>query len=62
MKKKLISALLAATMLCSLAACGSKTATESASASAGTSASADTTANKVIKGKFGAEPGYGGGP
>ena len=54
MKKKLISALLAATMLCSLAACGSKTATESASASAGTSASADTTANKVIK--VGASP------
>ena len=54
MKKKLISALLAATMLCSLAACGSKTATESASASAGAPASADTTANKVIK--VGASP------
>ena len=48
MKKKIISALLAATMLCSLAACGSKTATESASASA------DTTAAKVIK--VGASP------
>ena len=50
MKKKIISALLAATMLCSLAACGSKTATESSAASA----SADTTASKVIK--VGASP------
>ena len=52
MKKKLISGLLAAAMLCSLAACGSKTATESASASASTSAG--TTASKVIK--VGASP------
>ena len=50
MKKKIISALLAATMLCSLAACGSKTATGSSAASA----SADTTAAKVIK--VGASP------
>lgn len=48
MKKKLIAGLLAAAMLCSLAACGSKTTTESASASA------NTTGSKVIK--VGASP------
>ena len=49
MKKNLISALLATAMLCSLAACGSKTATESASPAAD-----GTTASKVIK--IGASP------